>query len=81
MPNDSLRGMDQPADFSTLEQLATGFGALLEQVQELDKRNTHLESLLDRMKEQVCDSQKPCYSLQMVGGDNIALDLELLQQR
>ncbi|KAL8835844.1 MAG: hypothetical protein Q9170_003167 [Blastenia crenularia] len=35
-----------------VDQLATGFGALLEQVQELDKRNAHLEHLLCRMQEQ-----------------------------
>lgn len=37
----------------TVDQLATGFGALLEQVQELDRRNARLEQLLDRMQEQV----------------------------
>lgn len=37
-----------------VDQLATGFGALLEQVQELDRKNAHLEQLLDRMQEQVC---------------------------
>ncbi|KAL8934466.1 MAG: hypothetical protein Q9216_005905 [Gyalolechia sp. 2 TL-2023] len=45
--------MDGPINSSVIDQLATGFGALLEQVQELDKRNAHLESLLDRMEEQV----------------------------
>ncbi|KAI4166815.1 MAG: hypothetical protein LQ348_007757 [Seirophora lacunosa] len=35
-----------------VDQLATGFGALLEQVQELDRKNAHLEQLLDRMQEQ-----------------------------
>ncbi|KAI4192615.1 MAG: hypothetical protein LQ350_008607 [Teloschistes chrysophthalmus] len=35
-----------------MSRLAHGFGALLEQVQELDKRNAHLEHLLDRMQEQ-----------------------------
>ncbi|KAL8979283.1 MAG: hypothetical protein Q9177_006184, partial [Variospora cf. flavescens] len=35
-----------------VDQLATGFGALLEQVQELDRRNARLEQLLDRMHEQ-----------------------------
>lgn len=39
---------------STVDQLATGFGALLEQVQELDQRNSHLKDLVDRMHEQVC---------------------------
>lgn len=36
-----------------VDRLATGFGALVEQVQELDRRNAHLEHLLDRMQEQV----------------------------
>lgn len=34
-------------------QLADGFGALLEQVKELERNNVHLEQLLDRMQEQV----------------------------
>ncbi|KAI4247918.1 MAG: hypothetical protein LQ352_006059 [Teloschistes flavicans] len=44
-----------------MSRLAHGFGALLEQVQELDKRNAHLEKLLDRMQEQArgCHSPTP----------------------
>ncbi|KAL9006951.1 MAG: hypothetical protein Q9188_000327 [Gyalolechia gomerana] len=45
--------MDDSIDPVILDQLATGFGALLEQVRDLDKENAHLESLLDRMQEQV----------------------------
>ncbi|KAL8936399.1 MAG: hypothetical protein Q9211_004208 [Gyalolechia sp. 1 TL-2023] len=45
--------MGDSIDSNVLDQLATGFGALLEQVRELDKRNAHLEHLLDRMQEQV----------------------------
>lgn len=43
----------------TMSRLAHGFGALLEQVQELDKRNAHLEKLLDRMQEQVRQLDQP----------------------
>lgn len=43
-----------------VDQLATGFGALLEQVQELDRSNAHLENLLNRLQEQVCGcDQRP----------------------
>ena len=41
-----------------IDQLASGFGALLEQIQELDKKNTHLEHLLDSMQQQVCNADK-----------------------
>ncbi|KAL8735388.1 MAG: hypothetical protein Q9166_000933 [cf. Caloplaca sp. 2 TL-2023] len=36
-----------------VDQLTLGFGALLDQVQELDQKNAHLEHLLDRMQEQI----------------------------
>ncbi|KAL8903877.1 MAG: hypothetical protein Q9171_007247 [Xanthocarpia ochracea] len=39
-----------------VDQLASGFGALLEQIQELDKKNTHLEHLLDSMQQQIRDN-------------------------
>lgn len=54
--NDLFQEMDDSIDPVIVDQLATGFGALLEQVQELDKENAHLKSLLDRMQEQVCGS-------------------------
>ncbi|KAL8690438.1 MAG: hypothetical protein Q9218_004112 [Villophora microphyllina] len=38
--------------YDVARRLADGFGALLEQVQELEQRNAHLERLLDRMREQ-----------------------------
>lgn len=44
--------------YELVEQLASGFGALLEQVQELDTKNANLEHLLDRMQKQVCDTYK-----------------------
>ena len=47
-------------DRDILDQLATGYGALLEQVQELDQQNTVLERLLERMKEQVGRCQIFC---------------------
>lgn len=46
--------MGERINCDLVDQLATGFGALLEQVQELDKRNVHLEQLFDRIQEQVC---------------------------
>lgn len=36
-----------------MERLSTGFGALLEQVQELALRNTELEQRLARVREEV----------------------------
>ncbi|KAL8651210.1 MAG: hypothetical protein Q9226_004806 [Calogaya cf. arnoldii] len=39
-----------------IDQLASGFGALLEQVQELDTKNANLERLLDRMQKQIQDN-------------------------
>ncbi|KAL8754920.1 MAG: hypothetical protein Q9199_004003 [Rusavskia elegans] len=39
--------------YGLVEQLASGFGALLEQVQELDTKNANLEHLLDRMQKQI----------------------------
>ncbi|KAL8671018.1 MAG: hypothetical protein Q9168_004470 [Polycauliona sp. 1 TL-2023] len=39
-----------------IDQLASGFGALLEQVQELDTKNANLEHLLDRMQKQIQDN-------------------------
>ncbi|KAL8804109.1 MAG: hypothetical protein Q9182_002742 [Xanthomendoza sp. 2 TL-2023] len=36
-----------------MDELTCGFGALLELVQELDKKNAHLEQLLDRMHDQI----------------------------
>ncbi|KAI4088233.1 MAG: hypothetical protein LQ339_008744 [Xanthoria mediterranea] len=42
--------------FELVEQLASGFGALLEQVQELDTKNANLEHLLDRMQKQIQDN-------------------------
>ncbi|KAL8810633.1 MAG: hypothetical protein Q9223_002230 [Gallowayella weberi] len=36
-----------------MDELSSGFGALLELVQELDKKNANLEQLLDRMHEQI----------------------------
>lgn len=44
--------------YELVEQLASGFGALLEQVQELDTKNANLEHLLDRMQKQVWDTDK-----------------------
>ena len=44
--------------YELVAQLASGFGALLEQVQELDTKNANLEHLLDRMQKQVCYSDK-----------------------
>ena len=44
--------------YELVAQLASGFGALLEQVQELDTKNANLEHLLDRMQKQVCHSAK-----------------------
>ncbi len=48
-------------------QLASGFGALLEQIQELDKKNTHLQHLLDSMQQQVCNADKTDPSLTSIG--------------
>ncbi|KAI4100615.1 MAG: hypothetical protein L6R37_005373 [Teloschistes peruensis] len=44
-----------------MNRLAHGFEALLEQVQELDERNAHLEHLLDRMQEQARESNSPTH--------------------
>lgn len=44
--------------YELVEQLASGFGALLEQVQELDTKNADLEHLLDRMQKQVSNTEK-----------------------
>ncbi|KAL8779720.1 MAG: hypothetical protein Q9213_006809 [Squamulea squamosa] len=41
--------------YELVDQLASGFGALLEQIQELDKENANLEHLLNRMQEQIRD--------------------------
>ncbi|KAL8887521.1 MAG: hypothetical protein Q9215_004916 [Flavoplaca cf. flavocitrina] len=46
---------DRPC-YELVAQLASGFGALLEQVQELDTKNANLEHLLDRMQKQIQDS-------------------------
>ena len=48
--------MEAPDDEShdqAVERLSTGFGALLEQVQELALRNTDLEQRLARVREEV----------------------------
>ena len=48
--------MEAPDDEShdqLVERLSTGFGALLEQVQELALRNTDLEQRLARVREEV----------------------------
>ncbi|KAL9597004.1 MAG: hypothetical protein Q9219_005430 [cf. Caloplaca sp. 3 TL-2023] len=44
--------MSENVNPELVTQLATGFGALLEQVLELEKNNAHLESLLDRLQKQ-----------------------------
>ena len=49
--------------YELVEQLASGFGALLEQVQELDTKNTNLEHLLDRMQKQVGPDKSPSPAL------------------
>ncbi|KAL8719694.1 MAG: hypothetical protein Q9225_003326 [Loekoesia sp. 1 TL-2023] len=56
--------MGESINYDIVNQLATGFGALLEQVQELDKRNTHLEQLLDRIQEQVRVNQSTALPVQ-----------------
>ncbi|KAL8764615.1 MAG: hypothetical protein Q9209_007955 [Squamulea sp. 1 TL-2023] len=38
--------------YELVDQLASGFGALLEQIQDLDKENANLEHLLNRIQEQ-----------------------------
>lgn len=49
--------------YELVEQLASGFGALLEQVQELDTKNANLEHLLDRMQKQVGTDESPSPAL------------------
>ncbi|KAL8953018.1 MAG: hypothetical protein Q9222_001098 [Ikaeria aurantiellina] len=44
--------MSERVSSESLDQLALGFGALLDQAQELDRCNERLEQLLDRMHEQ-----------------------------
>ncbi|KAL8708351.1 MAG: hypothetical protein Q9220_006731 [cf. Caloplaca sp. 1 TL-2023] len=44
--------MSDRVSSESLDQLALGFGALLDQAQELDRHNERLEQLLDRMHEQ-----------------------------
>jgi hypothetical protein len=44
---------DQERHENLVEKLTTGFGALLEQVQELARRNTDLEQRLARVREEV----------------------------
>ncbi|KAL9580717.1 MAG: hypothetical protein Q9212_004331 [Teloschistes hypoglaucus] len=53
--------MSDATHCETISRLAHGFEALLEQVQELDERNAHLEHLLDRMQEQARDSHSPTH--------------------
>ena len=44
---------DQERHENLVEKLTTGFGALLEQVQELARRNTDLEQRLARVRDEV----------------------------
>lgn len=49
-------------------RLTTGFGAMLEQVQELASKNTELEQRLARVREEVSSSRlpspfQPCYDV------------------
>ncbi|KAL8735822.1 MAG: hypothetical protein Q9166_000686 [cf. Caloplaca sp. 2 TL-2023] len=39
--------------YELVDQLASGFGALLEEMQELDTENANIEHLLSRMQEQI----------------------------
>lgn len=73
--------MSDAAHRETMNRLAHGFEALLEQVQELDERNAHLEHLLDRMQEQVCQLRPALQKTPGIGRNSIALDLELLLQQ
>lgn len=45
-------GIEETHD-QLVEKLTTGFGAMLEQVQELARRNTDLEQRLARVREEV----------------------------
>lgn len=48
-----MEAPDEESHEQLVERLSTGFGALLEQVQELALRNTDLEQRLARVREEV----------------------------
>ena len=50
-----MESNDNESHEKLVEKLTTGFGALLEQVQELARRNTDLEERLARVREEVPD--------------------------
>ena len=48
-----MEAPDEESHEQLVERLTTGFGALLEQVQELARRNTNLEQRLALVREEV----------------------------
>ena len=48
-----MEAPDEESHEPLVERLTTGFGALLEQVQELARRNTELEQRLAHVREEV----------------------------
>ena len=51
---------DEETHEQLVERLSTGFGALLEQVQELARRNTDLEQRLALVREEVITRFSSC---------------------
>ena len=58
-----MESPDEERHEQFVERLSTGFGALLEQVQELARRNTELEQRLALVREEVMTRFSSCTCL------------------
>ena len=58
-----MEAPDEESHEQLVERLTTGFGALLEQVQELARRNTDLEQRLVVVREEVMTRLTSCTGL------------------